>query len=83
MKTIQTKLRTGPDGEVSLNVSSGMPDMDLDVTIIMQPAGSNVSGSVRDPEDWKRFIAETSGSIQDPTFERHEQGSYEQRDSWS
>jgi hypothetical protein len=31
-------------------------------------------------EDWRRFVMETAGSVTDPTFVRHEQGNYEQRE---
>ena len=51
MKAIQQKLRSGLDGQVSLNVSSGMPDTDLDVTIILQRAGANGFTIVTDPEE--------------------------------
>ncbi|HXG09054.1 MAG TPA: antitoxin family protein [Gemmataceae bacterium] len=31
-------------------------------------------------EEWRQFILSTAGSITDPTFQRHDQGSYEQRE---
>ena len=31
-------------------------------------------------EEWLRFIENTAGKIDDPTFVRHPQGEYEQRD---
>jgi len=34
-----------------------------------------------DRETWRRLIQETAGSISDPTFERHPQGEFEDRES--
>jgi predicted dehydrogenase len=31
-------------------------------------------------EGWRQFVSKTAGSISDPTFKRHEQGKYEQRE---
>jgi hypothetical protein len=81
MKIIQTKTCTEPDGLFALNVASGMPSTDVDVIVIMQPTELNGAGSVKDPESWEKFVDETSGSIADPTFERHAQNMYTQRES--
>ena len=82
MKTIQTKLRVGPDGLLTLPLPRGMADTDVEVVVIIHPVGPNGPTPVTDPEAWKRFVADTSGSIEDPTFGRHEQGEFEQRDAW-
>ncbi len=82
MKTIQTKLRTGSDGVLTLQLRSGMADTDLDVIVILQPVGSNEPKPVTAPKAWKQFVADTAGCIQDPTFSRGEQGEYEKRDAW-
>ncbi len=34
-------------------------------------------------EEWRQFVMETAGSITDPTFVRHEQGTFKQRDASS
>lgn len=81
MQTIQTKLRTGPDGMLMLRVPSGMADTIVHVIVVLQPVGDG-PGRVVEAEAWRRFVAETSGSIEDPTFMRHPQGEYERRWEW-
>lgn len=83
MKAIETKIRTGPDGVISLKVPCGLADTTLDVLIVLQPRQASPMEPVADTEAWKRFVAETAGSITDPTFVRHDQGKYEDRESWS
>jgi len=82
MRTIQTTLRTGPDGVLTLQLRSGMADTDLDVVVIFQPVGTNGPKPVTDPKAWRQFVADTAGCIQDPTFDRDEQDDYEKRDAW-
>ncbi len=33
-------------------------------------------------EEWRDFILSVAGSIPDPSFRRHDQGTFEQRDDW-
>jgi hypothetical protein len=77
MSTIHTTTHTGPDGILKLEVPLNLPDADVDVTLIVQPR--KVSRGV-DREEWLRFINQAAGSIDDPSFFRHQQGEYEVRD---
>lgn len=36
----------------------------------------------RTQEEWSEFIQSVAGSIPDPSFRRHDQGTFEQRDNW-
>ena len=36
----------------------------------------------RTQEEWSEFILSVAGSIPDPSFRRHDQGTFEQRDDW-
>jgi hypothetical protein len=51
------------------------------------PEGASVDIHVHeaapDREAWLRFVEKITGSITDPTFERHPQGEFEERDSLS
>lgn len=81
MKTIQMTSRTAPDGTLSLKLASGMSDTEVHVVVVMQPIETGDGRRATTSQDaWKRFVAETSGSIDDPTFMRHEQGAYERRE---
>lgn len=36
----------------------------------------------RTQEEWSEFILSVAGSIPDPSFRRHDQGTFEQREDW-
>lgn len=80
MRTYQTKARTGQDGTLQLRVACGLVDTEIDVIVIVEPAGSNGNRGVVEREEWRRFVAETAGSIKDPTFVRRPQGRLENRE---
>jgi hypothetical protein len=80
MHTIQTTSHVGPDGMLKLSVPVGIVDADVQVTVVVEPMASAQPLSGADREEWRQFVAETAGSIQDPTFFRHEQGEYETRE---
>ena len=80
MRTFQTRVHTTSDGVVSLRFPSGISDADLEVTVIVAPAAEEGPPSKTDTTGWQQFIAETGGSIEDPSFMRHDQGQFEERD---
>ena len=82
MKSIHTQSRTGADGTLSLSLPCGMPDTEVDVLVVVQPSGRNGLQPIGDPDEWKRRLRETAGSIQDPSFVRHDQGVFERRIDW-
>jgi hypothetical protein len=80
MTPIELRAKVGPDGVLTLSVPMGISEANTEVRVVVEPAVQKTSGMTQ--EEWHRFIAETAGSIDDPTFERPEQGEYEQRDPW-
>lgn len=77
MTRIELKSRVGPDGVLEVRVPCGPQEANREVLVTVEPA--------REPKDraeWQRFIAETAGSIQDPSFFRHEQGTLDEPDEW-
>jgi hypothetical protein len=48
------------------------------VQIAIDPVPVEPSPMTR--EEWYEFVLATAGSIADPTFVRHDQGEYEQRE---
>ena len=82
MATVVTT-QVGPDGVLHLNLPLGAADANRSVRVTVEPI--DASGASRtvptDREAWRRFIAQTAGSIADPTFERPPQGQFEERDS--
>ena len=83
MKIVHVRSHANSDGIIELNVPTGMPDTDLEVTVVLEPASPQLVPNLLDAERWKEFISETAGSISDPSFVRHSQGEYEKRSELS
>jgi hypothetical protein len=82
MKRILTA-QVGADGVLTLSVPLGEAEANKTVRLTVEtvePATKDRSTMSR--EEWLQFIENTAGKITDPTFERHPQGEYEQRDEW-
>lgn len=77
MTRIKIKSRIGPDGILEVRVPCGQEEANREVLVTVQPAEEP-----RNCAEWRTFIAETAGSIQDPSFFRHEQGKLEEPDQW-
>jgi hypothetical protein len=66
-------VRAGPDGVLTLPLGEAYANKLVQVTVqTVPPAISR--------EEWLRFIENTAGKIDDPTFVRHPQGEYDQRE---
>jgi hypothetical protein len=77
MTPIELRSKVGPDGVLTLTVPIGIAEAGREVKVVVESVPTPMT-----PEEWRRFIEETAGSITDPTFRRHDQGEYEQRDEW-
>jgi hypothetical protein len=82
MKKVLTT-RVGADGVLIVPLGEGDANKDVRVTVETLEGRPGMAMPPPDPETWLRFIERTGGSITDPTFERHSQGEYEERDSLS
>jgi hypothetical protein len=74
------KLKSKTDSSGSLHVNVGVPDSDVEVTVVLPSA----HGAVSDDElkrDWEEFVRRTAGSIRDPKFRRYPQGDYPKREA--
>jgi hypothetical protein len=80
MQTHRTIGEAGRDGALHLEIPVGAPDAEYEVVVVLQP--SRAASAPATPEDlgWPpHFFEEPAGSIQDPTFRRHDQGEFESR----
>jgi hypothetical protein len=68
----------GPDGVLHISVKLGKEFANHEVQVTIDPARAGPA-SMRH-EEWRDFVLSTAGSITDPSFVRHEQGEYEQRE---
>jgi hypothetical protein len=78
MKTVHLKSHVGADGILNLRIPTGIFDSDLDVIVVVDR--SNGADATVHRKEWSQFIHRTAGSIDDPTFTRHEQGEFENRE---
>jgi hypothetical protein len=72
MQTMTLQAHVGPDGVLKLEIPTGLTDVELDVVLTFHPR----SPLPATPHTLKELI----GSIDDPTFVRHPQGDYPQRE---
>lgn len=84
MKQVLTT-RVGADSVLTLTVPLGKTDANHLVRVIVETVeeGRSLVRPITDHDEWMRFIEETAGSIDDPTFERPPQGEHEERASLS
>jgi hypothetical protein len=68
----------GPDGVLHISVPIGKEYADQKVQVTIDPARGGPASMTQ--EEWRDFVLSTAGSITDPSFVRHEQGEYEQRE---
>lgn len=74
MTTVETRARVAADGTITVPV--GREEAGTEVIVTVAPAPKTLSR-----EEWVSHINRTQGRIDDPTFVRPEQGSFEVRDA--
>jgi hypothetical protein len=82
MTAFETTFHVGPDGKVVLSVPPELANRDVRVTV--EPASNGTTPASRmTREQWREFLDNVTGSIDDPTFERPPQGEFENREPLS
>ena len=81
MHRLVVQSRVGADGVLHIDIPMGLEVADREVQVTIDPV-RRVSSSMTQ-EEWRQFVMETAGSITDPSFVRHEQGTLTQLDSFS
>ena len=76
MNPVSLKSRVGPDGILTVSVPLGEMEANREVQVTVEPV---LCKPGMDRAAWLKFIAETAGSIPDPSFQRQPQGDYEDR----
>ena len=75
--------RVGADGVLTLNVPLGEADANKGLRVTVETLESPKAMPLTDRAAWLQFLEQMGGSITDPTFERHQQGDYEERETLS
>ena len=78
MHRILVQSRVGSFGVLHIDIPMGKEDADREVQVTIDPVPTGPPPVTQ--EEWRQFVMETAGSITDPSFVRHEQGEYEQRE---
>jgi hypothetical protein len=73
MTPLRTRTAVGIDGNVVIPI--GKEQAGKEVLVTIAPAPRTMS-----QDEWKEVIDRTAGSIDDPTFVRHGQGDWENRE---
>ena len=78
MLTIPAKTRTAGDGTLSLKVSTGIPNAEVDVLIVIETvrSGDNLSTPIA---EWPQGYFELFGSLREVNLERPSQGELQDR----
>jgi hypothetical protein len=79
MTHVEIKSRVGADGVLTVTLPLGPEEANREVRVIVEPTGHCESTESSAPEDWHTFVNRMAGCISDPTFQRPDQGQYEQR----
>lgn len=75
MNRIVLREKVGSDGVLHLALPPGTAEVGQEVQVTIEPVKPTLT-----QEEWRAWVLATAGSIPDPTFLRHEQGEYEQRE---
>jgi len=78
VESFEYSSRVGADGALDLHVNLGPAQANREVRIVVQPVEIKPTQKMSQ-EEWVEFIKSTAGSIDDPTFIRHDQGQFEDR----
>ena len=77
---------TGKHADVSLSSDVDQADQDRLKALRRGVSAERLVSPAKSPkmtqEEWRDFILSVAGSIPDPSFRRHDQGTFEQRDDW-
>ena len=75
MVTIPVKTRLKPDGTLDLQVPTGLPESDVDVVVVVQPAAAQA-------ESWPtHFFQETYGAFAESPLDRSPQTEFNRREA--
>lgn len=80
MSRVTLSARVDADGVLRVAVPLGIAEADREVRVTVEPAPAKKAMTQAEYAAWVESMA---GSITDPTFRRHEQGEYEEREPLS
>ena len=77
MITFPKRTRTDKEGTLSLAIATGLPDSEVEVVVVVEPANQAKTAPA---DEWPEgYFAETFGSLRDAGLERPPQGELPER----
>jgi len=84
MHTYPAKARTATDGTLSLAISTGLPDADVDVLVVVDPLPGTAANPPERLASWPAvYFKEYFGALRDEGIVRDPQGEPEDREPLS
>lgn len=80
MTSISVKTRVRPDGTLQVAVSTGLPESDVDVLLVIRPANPGSANAGTAPSWPANFFDNTFGSLADEPLVRPPELNYEARE---
>jgi hypothetical protein len=77
METYRSLGKVGDGGILHLDIPVGAPNSEFEVVVVYSKAGATQPEAPQNHGWPSGYFEQTAGSIQDPTFRRHEQGKFE------
>jgi hypothetical protein len=78
MTHLEILSRVGDDGVLKLDIPLGIRDANRPVKVTVDAVDQQPPATEMTQEQWAKFLRDTAGSIDDPTFVRPAQGTLEQ-----
>ena len=80
MQAIQLQSHIGNDGILKIQLPKNFYNMDLNVTLTIEPLSEEVIAKFEEKLSWHKFIEQTYGCMADSPIKRGGQGQYEIRE---
>jgi hypothetical protein len=77
MSQVTLNARVDADGVLRLTLPLGIKEADREVQVTVEPVARKKQMS---QAEWAAWVQSMTGAISDPTFQRHDQGDYEERE---
>jgi len=80
---VEITSRVDADGILRICIPLGADEANREVKVVVEPTSVSEAMQPHDQQSWREFIQTMAGCVTDPTFDRPNQGEYEQRSNLS
>ncbi len=83
MSHVEITSRVDADGILRICIPLGADEANREVKVVVEPTSVSEAMQPHDQQSWREFVQTMAGCVTDPTFDRPNQGEYEQRSNLS